>query len=241
MRNAKTMRKNGASHVEFMLSFAIFIIFLAFMFSFFNPLKKTSVDSSILTVLEKAVRDKTDIKITTTSLVLGKNLIGGISNCFGIESITGENIIAKVDGLRINSEDKSGRDYIEYKGDKVYELFISNNFIENGVSQSCTEINSGSGSNYTLGVTKEKKFIFMKNLEKFKEDYDKDYDKLKKDMVFPQQNDFGIVLMENNGKEVFRALNKEPTGTGVQAQNLNVEVVDENATIKSMILNIRAW
>jgi len=53
--------------------------------------------------------------------------------------------------------------------------------------------------------------------------------------------DFEFSVHEPNGGEIARAMRNEPSGVNIESKNIQIEVIDENASIRNVILNLRTW
>lgn len=79
------VEKRGAiGHIEIIISFIVFVGFLIFLFYIFDPFKKSGVNTSMLNIVEEALRKDTEISVIATSVVLNTSAgyPAGFQPCF---------------------------------------------------------------------------------------------------------------------------------------------------------------
>jgi len=239
------IKKKGISHVEVIVSLSLFLIFLFILLSFFNPLKKQEVNSVLLSILEDGIKKEASINVMTTSVIINDSVFSRIGNCFSIVNITkigeGKSIVKTADG-KVNATRKGDRIYIHKKnGQRVYDIFISKRFSEMPLANISDCDNLIEERNYNFGITKEKSFLFLSDLERIKTKYEINYDDFKKKINFPEENDFVFSLKSYSGENILNIEKQIPVGINVLAKDVGVEIIDENGTIKSALLNLKVW
>jgi len=222
----------GLSHVEMIVSFGLFVIFLLLLLSFFNPLKKSG-DNALINVLENSVKAKSEINVITSTLIVKADATIS-ENCFGVEKVA-EGIVVVRKEERVNATNSNNL-YILSSNSGVYNLLFSDFFSENP-SPVCQLL---AAEDYNFGVTRENKFIFIRNLNELEAEYYSDYNKLKKDLSLPAQNDFEFSVSLANQNIIAKGARNEPN-INIESKNINIKIIDENASIQQAILNLRIW
>ncbi|MDD5149131.1 MAG: hypothetical protein PHC28_01440 [Flavobacterium sp.] len=225
--------KKSLSHVEMMISFSLFVIFLILLFAIFNPLETSSSNEVSLSIIEKWINENAEIDVKTSTLIIQTASVG---DCFSVDKISEEKVVAFKDEKKIISEN-SDKTFLENKGAGVYSLYFSDYFSSGNFDEDCVALSDGE---YSFGVTKDEKFLLVSKVEKLEENYYSDYESLKKEIGI-SGNDFEFILQEINGKKIINATMNEPSGVNIYSENINVEVIDENANIKNLILNLKIW
>lgn len=236
--------KNGAAHIEMILSFVLFISFLIFIFAFINPAKKTEPSRALLDIAGQEIAKNSSINITTISIKLNYT---SAKPCFsinllelGIDEIIGDNsIIARNSTDSTTGSRKTNADlHIETSGD-FYRIFASEDF--SAVSYSPQDCEAVKKDNITIGQITTAKTISFKRLEGFRMAYSQDYNSLKQSINFPAGNDFGFVLRDNSRNVLLNASKEKPKSAIVIAKEQPIELVYEDSSSVIAVLNIQAW
>ena len=206
--------KKGQGHVEMILSFLIFIGALIFLFIFINPFAKTEEISIIKGIQEKIIQE--------ISLEIGKlNIILSSPNsCYDF-----------------TPSDYFGNYKEKLETDRKYNIYFGEIFN----NSTTIKDNSCLSGNYTLGTFSKEKMIIKNKTENLVIQYNQDYVTLKNnlgitsDFVFSFKNLFGIEMAE------LTVSKNIPVGVNVEAKEFPIRMIDENADIQELILNIRAW
>lgn len=236
------MEKKAVSHVEMMISFAIFIMFILLLFVFFNPFRRGIVVSeSLLDIVEFAIRRNVTINFTSTTLSLNQStydtMISGPSGhvtCFIIsEGVTDKKLIVKNEtGDRINAKTTGPlgalKLYIELSG-RFYYIYYSDAVEMGGYNNpggQCANLMPG-GFNYTYGVTKIKGIATLGSLALLNKTYWEDYEALKDQFKFPQSKDFGFIVRNESKGILFDSARKTLKSFDVLARQVPLEIIDE--------------
>ncbi len=85
MASMHRLEKRGAiGHIEIIISFIVFVGFLIFLFYIFDPFKKSGVNTSMLNIVEEALRGYSEIPVIATSVILNTSAgyPAGFQPCF---------------------------------------------------------------------------------------------------------------------------------------------------------------
>lgn len=231
--------KKALSHVEFIISLVIFVTFVLFFLAFLNPLSKDKDNPAFIDSLEKQIIDYGKIKVLTGTIMVND---AGNKDCFAIESLANKKVIVRKDG-KIGAENAADLGEgngdidtsIENKGNGIYSLYYSDDLKENSLNKSCEELN---GSGYGFGLTREINIVSLERLKGLADVYNNRYADAKD--IINVSNDFGFIVYDLNGTEIIKAF-KQKTAVDVNAREINIEAIDSDANIKSVIINLRVW
>ena len=180
--------KRGASHIEMVFSFILFVSFVLFLLVYIRPYKTQGLTDSIILGLHDSFEKYTEINLT--KIFIKKNCS---VNCFdinirGLNGVGGSLVKTAIDGEKVNSSFSNGILSIESDEDSFY-VFISEEFEDSSISCNPTQLDE---SNYTIGSVDKKIVISNKKLLELKREYEDNYDSLKEKFGIPQSLDFGI-------------------------------------------------
>jgi hypothetical protein len=230
------MEKRGLSHIEFVLSFVIFIGFIIFAFIFFNPLQsgrtlKSSMDYAWIEVSQEAKAKMETYSVFITS---------GIGYKIAIK-ITG------VDGsYNASVEDSSGEVIKTYTNDNGYAHFDigTEDFFRIRYSPIFTKGEPISGTliddnDYSISSSKVEEIYFEELFLEINKSYFLDYKGLKTKFNLPNRVDFGFVVRFDNGDEI-NSLNEIPESLEVLSRRDRVEII-RNSSLKREYADLRVF
>lgn len=237
--------KLGSGHIEVVISFVIFIGFLIFLFILFNPLKKsineTIVDSTIFNIGENA-----SMNVTSTSIRINNYIDLDSYDCFQIpvlESLgcsSERKILSKnsSEGV-IDSKIESGKIIINLlNNEKYYTLHCSEEISERaGIKTNCKVLDA---NEYNIGQIKTKYAWSEAKLRSFENKYLNSYKEIKEKFV-SGGNDFSFSIRNLSNDEKFIGRKSAPKGIGVNSKTIQIELIDNKATIKKAIITVTIW
>ncbi|MBI2047426.1 hypothetical protein HYT26_04680 [Candidatus Pacearchaeota archaeon] len=236
--------KRGAAHIEMILSFVLFISFLIFVFAFINPAKRIEPSKALLEIVNYEIDKNSSIDITTISIKLNHT---PAALCFkinllelGILGIIGSNktIVKDADDSRVMSGKSGDNLDIETSGD-FYRIFASESF--DNILYSLSDCINFPKENITIGQTSAKKAISFSRLAAFNSSYAQDYNAARQSIKFPAGNDFGFVLKDNSKNAIINALKNKPNTAVVISKEEPINLVYDNGTIITAVLNTQVW
>lgn len=203
------------AHVEIILATTLFIGFLLFLFVFLNSSFKATAEIPTEKIQNK-IFDELQEEVGTLLVVVETT-----DDCYSlapVESDYGTN-------FREVQDTSNPRRYTIYYG----------NFI-NPSSISC----SGKPENYEYGAYKEENIIVESNIADLVNRYNEDYVNLRQELGL---GNFEFEFRDSNNERIdeFSVSGKIPDSTNVNSKDFPVRVIDNNAKISSLTLNIRAW
>jgi hypothetical protein len=211
--------KRSQGHVEIIISFALFVGVLVFIFFFMNPFAKTQEKTSFLENVKTGFLDNVSGEIGKISVI-----VGGVGECYDLNEVK-----------------KYGTHNIEVYNPQTprrYTIYYHEFF---GAAQppSC-----GVNLNYKLGVYSEEEMLIYERVVALKNLYEQSpetYKNVKKSLR--TTDDFLFAFKDSNGNEMpqLSIQRRIPVGIDVEASQFPVRVINKSGDIKELVLNIRAW
>lgn len=234
------MEKKSQTHVEIILSFAIFVGFIFAIFVFLNPLKTLQADYSSLEDIQNMLLDNVSITYKSASLILDE----GISKeCIIVNDTlgaTGTLLVKGKDGIK-PSKKENNKIYLKKDLDERYfMLYFSNafNFYTSEFGVGCVVLDK---ANYTFGALNIERTAMLDKLAMLNTTYMNDYDAVKKNLRIARDFDF-YVLDENRNTIMNDTLIKHKvTARTTVVREIPLNVIDSNANIRPVIFGLRAW
>ena len=234
------MNKRG-SHVGMVLSFVIFVTFLVFLYTTFNPVvgsqesKQYTLDSIKSNLLENIEANRTTYTISLDQERDGRNI-----RLNDFKDLLSENYFVFESNNTILTYEWSGVKSVDL--DKPNSSLIKVYYAE-GINSSEGEVEGGcqpfNEGDYSLISTKIQNYNFESKIINYTESYNLDYDALKSELRIPDDTEFSFSFFYENGTNV---------SVGDYGYNVNIYVddipliyLDSNANIKSGRLVIRIW
>lgn len=242
------MNKAGTGHVEVIISFVLFIGFLAFILITFNPLKgppNPAIVNSVYNILE----DNLSVELNKVSINL--NIVTDQS-CFILENSS--NLISdmKCNDNNILVRDKdNNRKYVKIISDKIVsELSTTSNFYTIYCSD---EINPTTGSfgnlnscrdydsdKYEVGIIVSNNYWSLKKITQLKNDYLNKYPSIKKEFI-RETSDFGFIVWNLTQSKDFDVTQDVPKGLDVISKTLPINIIDSDINITKHTITVMTW
>lgn len=243
------MEKRGASHLGFVLSFVIFIMFIIFMFSAIEPFLKTQASKqSLLDFLRFSLVDEVETNDLTTMTI---DLDGsGTKECVKITGGTAREILESAgenQNLKVKDESNNLVDY-EIQGNGQFILDVSGSYVGILKVYSGNEIESSEGTlgsdcdniDANIDSIKNETQIIESNIFSLLENYGRDYEQLKTDLEIEEENEFTFSFELVNGSLIEPQIAEIPD-TNVYATEFPLQYLDENGNYQIGFMTIRVW
>ena len=242
--------KKGASHIEMIISFVIFIGFIVFLFTIFNPLKK-SINPGISDLVFMNLEDNLTTKLSTVSIKLKENVVFQPGDtCFTVANIPDmdcnserkiivKNISRSIMGARINGDNIEAALVNKEPNEQFYTIYCSHELQEyQGNFQQCKQIGN---DQYILGIINERNLWSERNLMNFEREYNAKYGEIKNNFI-QKVNDFSFIITRvDDGKILFSGDKNPPKSLNVYAKISPIDVLDKDANITKSTINVIVW
>jgi hypothetical protein len=246
------MDKKGASHIEIILSFLLFLVFIGAAFYFFSPTNTDRITDSSKEYTFREITKRTNSNVQVFSFKInyaikpdgkiildqGISLINGNVRAYNKEGIS-VSAGRTGDYLAVGSNDWSKNDFIKVvvSEDLDFDESLINIY---GGSEGYGYSSTPDPSYYTSGSAENKKIISEKKALELKEDYNLDYLGLKKEFNLPGRVNFGFILKINDEYKI-ESVKEIPQGLEVFSENRKVEVLMKDGKIELADLTIEIW
>jgi len=246
-RNSFFPKNNKGSHIGFILSFTIFVIFLAFLYSTMEPLIKVQEDNEfMLEYLEVALIEKLNTNLTTLTITIDSSVTQDcvvLDGLIDLEKGLNSKILVKdyyQNEISSFVSQENGNDLIvsrDGSDDFFLKIYGSEEFesLAEGSPSGCDLL----GADYKIKLLKSSEYISKTKIEELKEDYIGGYENLKEELNLPEESDFGFGFVYNNGT-VIETENKD-VSRNVYIEDVPVRYIDSEANILSGHLKIKIW
>ena len=264
------MKKSGSSHLDFILSFTIFILFVVFMYSIIQPAIETpSGKESLLKLLRFDLIERAhaeDLKITT--IYYKGDSSNPVKDCIQDE-IGGTKLDTVItndnkDNLKIKDENGNIVDY-DFQGgsrnfqmdldtldikdstnDAIFKIYYSSEIISTTSSSSLSGCkNIDTDSVIDLGAIKtEKQKIISSKIFDLLTSYNADCGTALKNLIgFPADSDFtfSFLLADGSRIEPISTCAKISKQTNVYAEEFPVQYFNENLNLQVGEMTVKVW
>ncbi len=230
-------KKGVSRHVEMMISFMLFVVFVMFLLIFVQPFESRALPDSVMAGLERNFIKNASVNLTRVFVSAG---------CEGIE----KSEFMKTVWVR---EEESVRKLIG-AGDSFY-LLVSEDISNQG------EYDFGDCDNFTIGSVERREIVSIKKLQLLKGRYESNYNDLRSELGVPPTIDFAVVVSDPthnslSGSEDLSRANRSPTPpsregvemtrfipdeVNVIARTIVVPVLYEEGGIENLEVVFRIW
>lgn len=214
--------KNSQAHVEIIISFAIFLGALAFVFIFINPFAKGNASTNNFDSFEKILIEKLSVDVGKLSLVSYDTING----CYKISDFS-------------KYSDKNYMEIIENSPTyKKYSIYFSDFILSSSAphnSMTCDE------SSYNLGVYSNEKIISYEELKNVKKDCSTGCDDFKKNNGINFDFSFNCKDLDNNYIDEISFSRKIPVGVEAGAKEFPIRAITNEGKIIELVFNLRVW
>jgi len=238
------LNKKSASHVEIVMSFALFMLFVIFLLYQFNPAKQQNLGNFLLDILQDSIEEQASVVLFEVPFFINSSAV--TADCFIVKNpfnakynITALSAAKNPLGCDASSADikikKSG-------SDKQYFLYYSPDEAltpPNSVS-GCQNIGEP-GGNYSFSAQRSYKLLSLNKLKELENNYNTDYNGLKEMLHFPSGKDFALEIKDLQGSSILKLERKKPAGIEIYARELPVELLNIDGTITKGIMNMQVW
>jgi len=230
------IKHKKASHVGIIISFIIFITFLAFIYAALNPILKNQEEKKkTLQYLETKIQLDLESNLTTTTVNLDSSPGGSCIILEGIgESIDLPNIrIHDADG-NVLGYDVDGNNIDIGDATRLLKIYYSDEFDDaSGDPSSCVS------EGYEIVSSKIEKKIFESRAINFISRYQSQYNTLKSDLNVPTNSEFGFDFIYENGTKI--GSGEINSSASIYAGEVPVGYLTSEANINFGKLIVKVW
>jgi hypothetical protein len=233
------MNKKGAGHIEFILSFILFVGVVTFAIFFFNPAADSKVVGSTLPFVFSEFKKNVNVEMDMFSIVINKDLAKGEVISVEIKEVDLEKNIRVEDykGSVLNSV-RAG-DIVSFNFNKEDFVFVKfSEAFTSPVPPSKTAPEKE--SYYEIASSSSRELISEEKVMELKELYESDYEASKERFNLPPGLDFSFVLAFSN-EDFISAQRDIPAGVEIFSKIRREEVLREEGGLAFADLSIAIW
>jgi hypothetical protein len=232
------MNKRGQSHIEFIISFALFTTFVVLILFLFKPSFKSSEIG--LTAIENSVMDNVNINLSFYSVKIPQIT----QTCFCLNNDMGINFIVKDEnksiidsfgagGICVNKNEIASTTNFYY----VY-FYFSDEFGEPSKDGAgCLLLQD---SAVEKGPLRELSVASNNSLSIFNDRYHIDYVGLRQELGVTNY-DFGVKVIDDAGSIIIDMSRRVPLGRPVYSKDVPIEIIYKDGSSTYDIMRISAW
>ncbi|MBT6995061.1 hypothetical protein HN865_02770 [Candidatus Woesearchaeota archaeon] len=248
------MNKRGLSHIDWVISFGVFVIFLLLLFIWFGPSLTTEYSEEYLGgIASKGFKDASYHEVFRYP-VFSEPIIGATNVAFRFilpEAFIGQDIerfsMVDIAGNNIDKRGIDGSNYFVFRDDffvpgvvNEYSLFYSEFFDVPAVSPGWA-IGHETKSNTTLGVN-ERLYGFSER--RFNDLVLLDYDDFKKELKYPKTRNVGVYVYDSVDFStlLYNYNVSEPTeNDNVYVVSWSDVLINEDGSIDQITVLVKTW
>ncbi len=234
--------QRGAGHVEFIISFLLFILVVSLFLLFINPVESDSVFKTSLKSISESILKNVSSSVEIYGVKINKDnpeitspvvAIDVGPNSLSTSEVSAKNLVGEILGSqRIGDEvyvEASSEEFVFFMfGFKENPEIVVNDFPDHNEDF------------YRIGSVHGAKVIFEKDLLRLVEDYNSDYDKLKNSLNIPQGVDFSFSIDFGNG-EIVEAKQNIPLRLNVFSDVFRKEVIRVGGENVFVSIGVSIW
>ncbi len=245
------IKKRGTSHLGFVLSFVIFILFLVFILSIIEPRLGTQTDKkTLLDSLEFNIVNSFGMDNFTIATANYKGTSAGQKNCISLNPISSLEFIGDSNRNKIKIRDDSGnllnfniQSGVLYIGidstlNTTLKIYYAGNI--SSTTSSLSNCKNADADLTVKSIDREQKYVLDSNIISLRDKYTLDYGQLKTNLAIPEGSDFTFSFKLANGT-ILESKNATVQSVNVFAKNFPIQYLDNNENLNVGFLTIKIW
>lgn len=235
------MNKRGVSHLEMIISFVLFVGFVASALYFFTPGRSNIVADSVLSYAVSEIKDNASTVLESYSIVIDSSIGYGFLDVSEIDFGDKKLFAETYNGEKVPANKEGDKVYLE----RITVTFADRNFVVLKASRDMnptvlTITPAAQNMNYRLASSKKEIIFSEMLLEKLAENYEVDYEGLKERFNLPSRSNFGFRLSFGDGSEI-KAEKMVPGQIDIFADASKVRVLRESGEVVNADFVVRVW
>lgn len=244
--------KRGISHVEVIMSFALFLAVVAVIFIFLRPIREPSLNNVILDIVEGGLERDSFVAVATIPFKIDDAIFPDpLFPCFGVahpldiedgneNKLHAENVFLKSSigepipfDLGPSSLEVAVEDSFYYLSYSFQETFTTEALNRND----CTPVPQ---DKVIFSTPRVDTFYSYNKLSAMNEEYTSDYLGLKDKWFLPRRNDFSIKVLDASGRTLFDMHKEVPPMRDVFARDVEAQML-HGTEAERITINMRVW
>lgn len=235
-------KKDGISHVEIVFSFVLFVGAVFFIYFLLEPSIVTKNKPVSMEYLIEKIKNVSSANLTSVSVNVNSSSTG---NCAQFQDFfskvpASENFSVMGNITYLNAKKPAtGNDlFVELNSNNFFKVYISSELTnQTGAMASCTLLIEG--VNYSLGLVKTEKKIFVSKILNVIQEYEENYSNVKLELNVPHNVNFGFSFVYANGTSI--STKEKIPNVDIYSEKSAIQYIDKNSHVEAGELIIRAW
>lgn len=240
----KSIGKRG-SHVEMIISFSMFILFISAVFIMIEPTIKDKGDkTTIINSLKEIILNNVSSNVTLTLIKIHSSY-NPSENCITLSEggwKSGENVVVKntlEQKVDSNYEDTSVD--VAWTGEeRFFRVYSSPESLDPILLSSENCANPSEGNDFFISFIHTEKYPFESRLFELNSIYSSSYEELKTSLGIPKEEEFAFFFINSTGDTSISS-EKEAKSRNVYYREFPLIYVDNHSNIDSGVLRISVW
>jgi hypothetical protein len=249
-------KNKKGSHVGMMLSFALFVTFVVFLYAITKPVLNNGTDKkSILQDIQYRIVQNISTNLTTATISIvkqdtDKNCVNLSEFLLASPEFSTPTMIVKNEQSVIRSSFPSNivslrviRQDIDERLLKVYhssEFSLLSSTIVPPNTECTMKYKNDPLHPYSIDSITTGRYVFESKFYKFKTSYDLDYEKLREQLNIPPGTEFDFTFKQSNGSNV-TPIKESIKPRNVYAEENPIQYIDSNANMQLGFINLEVW
>ena len=225
--------KKGASHVEFIISLTMFLVFVSAALFFFTPkISTTSIDEiakdnfvNIENFLKTEIQ-KYGVKINNQDLEI---------MTIELDNLIGNERIENLNGQKLESGKQGDIVFFRHNEEELIYILLSEDFLGGSLSGSPSQ----NSEKYEIASYIVEKPLSIKKASDMKDLYEEDYNSLKNNIGIPSRVDFGFSVLIQEQEIKAELGNSE--GKEIRSMTKRLEILKEDGSREFGTLTVKVW
>lgn len=228
--------KRGQTHLEVIIATVLFIGFIFVLLYIIKPFEvkggsASNVELLLTTIPEYLRANLTEVGIKVTG-------VNPSSSCFSVPLGLGR---IKTYRVTSNKEELTGsigtsNNVIIQGSNGFYNIYQWEDFEEETISTSCQSVND-----YTLASSRKINALSYKKILELNKTYNEDYDLTKSYLGISGSSDWGMIIVDDLGREIIRTLRTPRTQININVKETSTIMIYKNGTIQNVRVRIYSY
>lgn len=237
------LKNKKASHVDIMISFAIFVVAVVYLFGILGPLViGPKNQEELLEIALEGVKEKLTSNVTSISVYISPEVEEACVDFLGLRNKIGTNPVIVVDGTGEKKDYDLGGYNLRAKVNPLmknfYKIYSSEDFENTEIS--LTECQEVSAAEYSLGLFKNEEYVYEKKAEEAVDYYQYNYDGFKTEVGLSLSDDFGFDFINSDG-EVVGIGQGTNLSRSVYSKEITTRYINDDGEINVGRIVVRIW
>lgn len=238
----KRVNNLGLEHVEFILSFVLFVGFLAFSLYFFSPLRGDKIVDSTLYYAMSELSGNASVTVESLSVVINSDVLD-LAVGIPVDGRQDKGILVHdSEGDVLLSYFNTGREivFVQRGAERFIVINFGEEFDQGVLFEGARDLDEGE---YSVSSSEINVFLSEKRLKEIAGEYnqgEEGYQRIKEDFNLPQRASFAFSLTFSEDDKI-EAVREIPGGLEVFSDSKRYEILREDGRTDFADLQVMIW